>query len=205
MIRNDNISFKANMVAQCGQLKLYKLTDSADIRALKDFCKKTDFQKLMPGLKKNKTDRWHEMLEYAIENTENPGNVSYVESINNKICGIITYFPNPTTIIDCICTIPVKTGEKVKLAGKTLFYQVFKDFLEYKGSRIKLAAITNGPYNTIKKYKELGFKETMESTYTTTEMEVNKFKVKEAANQLKSIIPYKQTKTERVDLRTLLN
>lgn len=202
-IENSTQNFKANLIATSGKRSLYKVTDSADIIALKKFSKKTDFKTLMPQNSKTESDRWHEMLEYAIDMAENPGNVTYVESFNNKLCGIITYFPNSTTTIDCICTIPVQIGEKVKLAGKTLFYQVFKDFLDNKGSRIKLSAITNGPYNTINKYADLGFKETTDSTATYVNMSANQYKIKEAMKLLNKIIPYK-SENKKVRLEELI-
>ena len=197
---NNTPNFKANLVASSGKLKLYKLNGQADIKALNKLCAETDFSKLMPNQTKQEAERWHEMLEYATDNAQKNGNITYIESFQDKICGIITYNPAVTSVIDCICTIPVKAGEKVKLAGKTLFYQVFKDFLEYNGSRINLSAITNGPFNTINKYKELGFKETSSSTPTYVEMTVNKYKVKEAFEMLKKLIPYKREKETSVDL-----
>ena len=197
---NNTPNFKANLVASSGKLKLYKLNGQADIKALKKLCAETDFSKLMPNQTKQQSERWHEMLEYAADNAQKNGNITYIESFQDKICGIITYNPAATSVIDCICTIPVKAGEKVKLAGKTLFYQVFKDFLEYNGSRINLSAITNGPFNTINKYKELGFKETRSSTPTYVEMTVNKYKVKDIFEMLKKLIPYKQEKPTSIDL-----
>lgn len=197
-------SFGAKLIATSGNLKLYKLTESSDIKALKRFAAKTDIQDLMPKCSRQDADRWHEMLEYAIDSAQSPGNVTYVESANNKLCGIISYFPNGTSTIDCICTIPIEKGKKVKLAGKTLFYQVFQDFLEYKGSRINLSAITNGPYNTINKYKELGFSETTHVTKTYVDMSANRHKIKEAWQKLKEIINYKPQKPTRVDLSEML-
>jgi len=195
-----NTSFNANLVAQSGNIKICKLNSSNDIRFLKDFCKRTDFHQLMPRLKKNETDRWHEMLEYAVDCAEMPQNTTYIEILNNKICGIVTCFQNQTTIVDCICTIPVNIGQKVKLAGKILFYQIFKDFIEYGGSRMKLKAITNGPYNTKEKYKELGFKETSNVTKTTVEMAANQYMIKNAMKILKKIIPYKPVPQEKINL-----
>ena len=198
---NNTPSFKANLVASSGNLKLYKLSGRSDIKALKKLCAETDFSKLMPNQTKQQSERWHEMLEYATDNAQKSSNITYIESCDNKICGIITYTPSATSVIDCICTIPIKTGEKVKLAGKTLFYQVFKDFLEYKGSRINLSAIINGPFNTINKYKELGFKETSSFTPTYVEMTINQYKVKDVFKMLNKLISYKPEKPMPVDLQ----
>lgn len=200
----NNINFQANLVAKTANLNIYKLNCQNDINALKELYKKTDFKKLMPEISEKESARWREMFEYAIDNAQNSGNVTYVESFKNKICGIITYFPDSTTVIDCICTIPIEVGQKVKLAGKTLFYQVFKDFIDFNGKKIKLSAIVNGPYNTINKYKDLGFKETTDITYTYTDMIANKYMVKEVFDGLKNLIKYKQLPEEKVDLKTLI-
>ena len=143
------------------------------------------------------------MLEYAIDMMQNPGNTTYIETLNNKICGIVTFFPNKTTVIDCICTWPAQIGQKVKLGGKSLFYQVFRDFEKNNGSRIKLDAITDGPFNTIKKYEPLGFRRTSTVHPTKIEMEANKHKVKEILPELEELVHYTETKPQNVDIREL--
>ena len=198
----NNINFGAYHFARCQNLNIniHKISNNSDIKALQKFCDTVDFNELMPDLTRNNADRWHEMLELVTDSAKNPGNVTYVETINNKICGIVSYFPNPTTFIDCICTIPVNIGEKVKLAGKALFCQVFSDFEKYNGSKIKLKAITNGPYDTVNKYKELGFKETHNVTSTYSEMEVNKHVVKNELQRLKNIVGYNEVEPENINL-----
>ena len=196
--------FKANLVASAGKIKIYKLNQHSDIKALTKLNEKTHFDELMPQNTAQGNERWQEMLDYAIETAGYPGNVAYAASYKDKICGIISYFPRPTTLIDCICTIPIETGKKVKLAGKTLFYQVFKDFMEYKGSRINLSAITNGPYNTVEKYKALRFQETTETTPTYVKMTANQYKIKETLKELSKIIPYREEKPVNVNLNLLI-
>jgi len=196
----NNTNFGANLIARSNNFTICKLSNRNDLQFLKDFSKRTDFQKLMPKLNKQESDRWHEMLEYAIGCAENPQNTTYLEILNDKLCGIITCFQNQTTIVDCICTIPIKVGEKTKFAGKTMFYQIFKDFMEYGGHKIKLSAITDGPYNTINKYKDLGFKETSNVTKTYIEMDANQYSIKNVMKNLKSLIPYKSVPQEKIDL-----
>ena len=203
-INHNSTGFRANLVANCGKIDLYKVSDRADIIALKNYAKKVDFHALMPNLDKQKSDRWHEMLDYGIDYAESPGNVTYVGAFNNKICGIITYFPDKTAMIDCICTIPTKVGEKVKFAGKSLFYQVFKDIAEIKSSRAKLSAITNGPFNTIEKYEELGFRQTTDVTATTVKMEANQYKIREALEYLSKLLQYKKADGRKIDLASIL-
>ncbi|MBQ8459394.1 hypothetical protein IJ541_04755 [bacterium] len=195
--------FEALHVATCGKLNIYKVVDQADIGYLKTLPQKIDMKKLMPGLTKEEYERWHEMLEYAIDMMQSPGNTTYFETLNNKICGIITCFPDKTTVIDCICTWPIEFGKKVKFAGKSLFYKVFKDFDKNKGTRIKLDAITNGPYDTVTKYQELGLKPTSKVYNTKLEMEINKYKVKEILNVFERIINYKEVKPKYIDIKEI--
>ena len=205
-IENTNYSphFKALHIANCDKIKLYKVANNSDVKALKSLPDTVNMEKLLPGLSKSQYERWHEMLEYAIDMMQNPGNTTYIETLNNKICGIVTFFPNKTTIIDCICTWPAQVGQKVKMGGKSLFYQVFRDFEKNKGTRIKLDAITDGPFNTIKKYEPLGFKRTSTVHPTKIEMEANRYKVKEVLPELEELVHYTETKPENIDMRELI-
>ncbi len=205
-IENTSYSpnFRALHIANCDKIKLYKVANNADVKALKSLPDRIDMEKLLPGLSKTQYERWHEMLEYAIDMMQNPGNTTYIEAINNKICGIVTFFPNKTTVIDCICTWPAQIGQKVKMGGKSLFYQVFRDFERNNGSRIKLDAITDGPFNTIKKYEPLGFRRTSTVHPTKVEMEANKHKVKEILPELEELVHYTETKPKNVDIKGLI-
>ena len=205
-IENTNYSphFRALHIANCDKIKLYKVANNSDVKALKSLPDTVNMEKLLPGLSKSQYERWHEMLEYAIDMMQNPGNTTYIETLNNKICGIVTFFPNKTTIIDCICTWPAQVGQKVKMGGKSLFYQVFRDFEKNKGTRIKLDAITDGPFNTIKKYEPLGFKRTSTVHPTKIEMEANRYKVKEVLPELEELVHYTETKPENIDMRELI-
>lgn len=196
--------FRALHIANCDKIKLYKVANNSDVKALKSLPDTVNMEKLLPGLSKSQYERWHEMLEYAIDMMQNPGNTTYIETLNNKICGIVTFFPNKTTIIDCICTWPAQVGQKVKMGGKSLFYQVFRDFEKNKGTRIKLDAITDGPFNTIKKYEPLGFKRTSTVHPTKIEMEANRYKVKEVLPELEELVHYTETKPENIDMRELI-
>ena len=46
---------------------------------------RTDFKKLMPQIDKNQRDRWHEMLEYAVDHAEIPGNTTYITISDGKL------------------------------------------------------------------------------------------------------------------------
>lgn len=199
-------NFKALHIANVGEKSLYKICDTADKKYLKQLASEINIGELMPKLNKEESSRWHEMLRYAIDNAQNPNNITYLETVNNKPCGIITYrLGKNTSILDCICTWPIETGKKVKLAGQTLFYQLFKDFQSSNGKKLKLEAITNGPFDVIKKYEELGFKQTSEVFPTKIIMEINSSKIKETFKKLSQIINYKATEPEKINLSSILN
>jgi len=197
----NNPNFTALHIANAGELKLYKITSLADKKYLKTLPNKIKTSELMPGLSKQATDRWNEMLEYAVNNAQDTPNITYLETFNNKPCGILTFSPCGKTFkLNCICTWPVEFGQKIKLAGKTLFYQLFKDFQNEKGRKIELEAITNGPFDTVKKYEELGFKQTSSVYPTKIIMETNAPKAKNTLKQLDNIIDYKPVDEEIINL-----
>jgi len=194
-------NFTALHIANAGNLKLYKITDLADKKYLKTLPDKVDIKKLMPHLPTQEAARWHEMVEYASDMAQEPENITYLEILNNKPCGIITFYPfNKTIKLDCICTWPLETGKKIYLAGKTLFYQLFKDFEELRCKKLELEAITNGPSDTIKKYSELGFKPTSRVYPTKTVMEANEHGAKSAFEMLKRLVDYTPVEQEKINL-----
>lgn len=203
--QNYNPQFGALHIANSGKLKILKLTDRADLNFIKELPERVDIQRLMPNLTKDEYARWNEMLEYAVDNAQKKENTTYLQILEGKPCGIITFTPGNTTKLDCICTWPIRFGEKVKLAGKTLFYQMFKDFQQLKSKKIKLDAITNGPYDVVTKYETLGFKRTSNIHPTKVEMEINAAKIKETIRTLDNLIDYENIKPEKIDLRLNLD
>lgn len=204
--QNFTPNFKALHIADAGNLSLYKITDLSDKKYLKTLTDKIKLSELMPNLKKQEAERWNEMLEYAVDNTQYPENITYLETHNNRPCGIITFrTENKTTFLDCICTFPTIVGEKVALAGKTLFYQMFKDIQDIRNPRIELEAITNGPFNVVRKYEELGFKKTSRVFPTKVVMEINSSKIKETLRRLTELVDYKPVTPEKVNLSQTLD
>lgn len=195
-----NPQFKALHIANCGDLKLYKITDKADFKFLKNLPDNIHTKDLMPNLTKDEYSRWDEMLQYAVDNSQKSGNITYIETYNNKPCGIITFSPDKNIFkLDCICTWPVEIGKKVKLAGQTLFYQLFKDFQQLNGKKLKLEAITNGPYDTISKYKKLSFIPT-KTHPTKVEMETTAPKLKPIINSLTELLDYEEITPQSIRL-----
>ncbi len=195
----QNTNFGAYHIANCNNLKIYKVVDKQDLNYLKELPEKINMKKLMPNLREQEYSRWQEMLEYAIDNATYPKNTTYLSVKNNTPCGIITFLKDKITELDCICTWPVEYGKKVKFAGQTLFYQMFLDFLKINGKKIKLEAITNGPYDTISKYENLGFKQ-LETLPTKVKMEITSPKVKKTFETLTHKFDYETTELEKINL-----
>lgn len=197
-------NFTALHIANAGDFKLIKVTDIADKRFLKELSDKINIKELMPNLTNDEANRWNEMLEYAVARAQKNENNTFIETINDKICGIITYSLGKNSKLDCICTWPVEIGKKVKLAGKTLFYQMFKDFQAQGGKKLELEAITNGPVDTVKKYEELGFQKNSNVFATKRGMETSIYKVKDTLKKLDEIIDYETIEPEKINLNNLV-
>ncbi len=198
-IQQQNTNFGAYHIANCNDLRIYKIVDKQDLNYIRELPKKIKMKELMPNLSEQEYSRWQEMLEYAVDNAIQAGNTTYLGVNGNKPCGIITFFKDKITELDCICTWPVEYGKKVKLAGQTLFYQMFSDFLKINGKKIKLEAITNGPYDTVRKYENLGFKQ-FETLPTKVKMEVTAPKVKNTVNKLSQKLDYEVVEAEKINL-----
>ncbi len=193
--------FGALHIGNCGELSLYKITDSADLNFLKLLPQQVKMKERMPNLSRQEAERWDEMITYAVNNAHTKTNTTYIETKDNKVCGIITFDKDKTFTLDCICTWPIEIGKKVKLAGQTLFYQLFKDFEEFGGRKITLEAITDGPINTIDKYENLGFRINPNKIFPTkTVMETNQWRVEEQTKRLSYILDYEPVEEEKVNL-----
>lgn len=143
-------------------IDLYKMTPK-DERFLIQLREKVNPQKLMPdkNISKYQFGRWKFMVEYAITKGFCRGEESILAAVDKKPCGVISYKPKDTKFeLDAICTWPVEVGKKVKMAGQTLFKQMFENFKKSDANIINLSAITDGPYSTVSKYMRLGFKQT---------------------------------------------
>lgn len=189
------------------EIQIYSVNKKQDNQFLRHLERFVKIQNLMPNLEKHEYERWQEMLTYALQQAEKPDRITYIAATTEKPCGIITYLPGRKTFhIDCICTWPVEFGKKVKFAGQTLFNMVFHDFVNSKASNIKLEAITDGPYNTVKKYLNLGFTITGTQDNNKILMENNQNKVKKALNTLQNNIKIHPTKnTDNINLNNILN
>ena len=196
---SNNLNFDALRIAKAGNLDIYRISGVNDLKFLKTLPESVKTENLMPNLSLQQYSRWNEMLQYAVQHSMHPDNITYLSAVDNKPCGIITFLPDKITRLDCICTWPVEFGKKVKLAGQTLFYQLFRDFQIFNAKKIKLEAITNGPYDTVSKYEQLGFIQT-DVLPTKVKMELSSQKAEESFKKLSERIDYELAEPERVNL-----
>lgn len=192
----NNLSFTALHISNAKNivknvetsLEIFELNAKNDKTFLKKLPEKIHIETLMPNLTKDEYVRWHEMLEYAAYNAQLSDRKTLLAVKDNHPCGILVYLAGKNKYhLDCICTWPVEYGKKVTLAGKTLFKELFNRFSQSKANKITLEAITNGPYNTVSKYKDLGFKECGGLKHKIF-METNAAKVKQTLKNLNTLI-----------------
>lgn len=208
---NFTPNFKAIRTAQIqsriahkpATIDLFKITKE-DRPFLVKFLVNTSFKTLCPQLAEYARDRWQKIFNYCIDCALENENTTYIALSENKPCGILTYQKDTNTVLDGICAIPNENGEKVPFSGLSLFYQFFLDNLSNKTEGIDLEAITDGPFNVVKKYEQLGFKqEGFINQYI--KMHCNKFKIKEQLQKLSSLLDYTETEPEKTDLNIFLN
>ena len=210
---NTNTNFKAIKIATLknrvmennANIDIYQIR-SEDFGFIQKMNSKINFKKLCTNLTKDMQERWERVFLYCTSKAMKFGNITYLALSENKPCGILTYFHDREFYLDGICAIPNKEGQKTHLAGKGLFYQLFKDAEEADVRGIKLDAITDGPFNVIKKYENLGFKnlgyKTSENDTLYAEMSCNKHKIKAQLKELPFEIEYEK-KFERANLNEL--
>lgn len=169
-------------------IKLYELNSTADKNFLKKLPERIKMENLMPDLSRHSYDRWNEMLQYAVDNALQSDRKTFLTAVDNKPCGLAVFLPGKNKFhLDCICTWPIEFGKKVKLAGSTLFKQLFTTFQEAKASKITLEAIIDGPFDNVSKYKKLGFIECGGENREIF-METTAPKIKQTMKKLDSII-----------------
>lgn len=200
--QNNNLSFKAIHIANTKNIinnmetniKLYEMSAKNDRAFIKILPRKIEMDKLMPNLSEYGYRRWHEILQYGCDNAILNDRTSLLAVVNERPCGIAVFQPGKNKFhLDCICTWPIEFGKKVSLAGTTLFKQLFTIFENLKASRITLEAIIDGPFDTVSKYKKLGFIECGGEGHEIF-METNASKVKQSLKRLNTMITSEQVK-----------
>ena len=164
---NNSPNFRAYHIANTrnfvnnisNEIKIFELTQD-DKPFLHRLQQNTDLEKMMPNINKNELEVWKNIFNIAVQQAGSKNKNGLLACFNNTPCGILTYTIKPQSFkIDTICSIPTEIGKKIPYTGKTLFSILFREFLESKAAVIDLDAITNGPFNAVAKYMQLGFKQ----------------------------------------------
>lgn len=182
------------------RLKVFELTRE-DMPFLQQMYRNIELEKYVTNIPPAKMEVWYTMLKETINLSGANANKSYLLAKGKRPCGIITFEPNSNKYeITRVCTWPVKKREKVPLAGKTLFKIAFEDFLKSSANIITIDAIKNGPYDTVSKYMQLGFKPMGGGNFIEV-MRTTRTAVIQTLQKLNSLITSKPTgKTENVNL-----
>ena len=206
-MRSDT-SFKGIPVAKAktpfNTFQIYKITTNDN-----DFIKKVqhniNLKKLMPGLKNETYDIWEAVTDSALS-TGLHNSSTVVLATENRPCGAMNFSQNKTSFdLNYISTWPIKKGEKVPFAGKTLFMELCRRFLEEKLSSINLIALRYAPFDPVGKYLRLGFKPYGGNDYAEI-MRINKERVKNTFETLKENISFEPIKdAKNIDLLQELN
>lgn len=184
----NNISFKGINIAKTNVLgqeyKLYKLTEK-DNDFLHHLYKTVDFEKILPKATKFEKQAISEIFKKCIFFAFGQNKQSYLITSENNPCGLLTYTTNKKSYnIDYVCTWPTSVDKKPPFACKTLFQEVYKNFLESDTNDIELYALRYSYGNPISKYLAMGFK-LCGGTDATEKMKIRRAGVQEFLPKLK--------------------
>ena len=208
----NNTNFQAYKIARVttelkgrdvSDIEIYRLTRD-DRTFLNKLEKQIDYTKLFPKLTAALQRRWQKVLTYCIACAHDPDNKSYIALHKGKPCGIMTYTEDSSFYLEGLCAIPQEKNKKVPFTGDTLLYQLFRDAFAYGASDIKLKAVTDGPFDVVKKYESRGFKKNPASVQYT-EMRCNKHKIKEQLEEFPFTLEYEELEPENIKLDDTLD
>ncbi len=204
-------NFKATRVATTSnvlnnfqtEIQIFKIghEDKTFLQKLKD---KINYQELCPKLSADLQKRWQRVFNYCISKASELGNTTYLAFHKDMPCGILTYGCDGNKILfDGVCSIP-QGNKKVPFTGQTLIYQLFKDASDKKAKTIELKAVTDGPFDVVSKYEELGFKADPTSGYYTN-MRCNKYNISEQLKIFQSGIIYQNCNPQKINLEPYID
>ena len=204
----SDTSFKGIPVAKAktpfNTFQMYKITpdDSAFIQKIQ---KSINLRALMPGLDNEEYEIWEGVTRTALTNPLDKSD-TFIITTQNKPCGVMNISQKKASFdLNFISTWPVKQGEKVPFAGKALFTELFRRFVESKQALINLVALRYAPFDPVGKYLKLGFMAFGGNNYTEI-MRINQGRASKTLETLKqhvSLEPIKDAKN--VDLLKELN
>ena len=209
---SNNVNFKAIPVANVkvkginSCYKLYKVNQS-DKNFFEKLYYSMDLKKLMPNLQEHEYMCWSGILDNAIHHVNYSSKDSFLETCNNKPCGIINFSENKSNnyYLDYIVTFPAEIGKRVPCAGQILLNYLFKTVLKSNGEKIELSALKYTPFSPISVYSKLGFKFKGGDAYTE-DMSINREGIRQAFEKQQEFLELTLLKNqENVDLGNVIN
>ena len=110
----------------------------------------------MPGLSEYQYQIWDDTIQKALaQKCKN----TFLLAKHRVPCGVLNYAQTPYMFnVNYAATWPVCSAQRVPFAGKALFLELFRHFLESSAQIIELWGIKNAPFDPVGKYRQLGFK-----------------------------------------------
>ncbi len=152
----NKLSFQGIQTASAiGGLNIYKLTDK-DKRLAEKLANDISLKTLMPGLSEYQYQIWDDTIQKALaQKCKN----TFLLAKHRVPCGVLNYAQTPYMFnVNYAATWPVCSAQRVPFAGKALFLELFRHFLESSAQIIELWGIKNAPFDPVGKYRQLGFK-----------------------------------------------
>lgn len=160
MITNHNPAFRGINISRADilghRLNIYKLTpnDKAFTEYLSQNIK---LDKLLPEMQNNDFKIYETVFNRGLLASGSIRKNSMLLACDDIPCGImVNRLTEKAHFVDYICTWPLRQGEKAPFGAKTLFTQMYKDFLESGAKFIELYAIRYS--SLLSKYMEMGFR-----------------------------------------------
>lgn len=209
---NNYLNFQAYKIANIStpirsravsDMDIY-LLDRSDRSFLNKLEERVNYRNLFPKLTDFLQRRWQKVFKYCIECAHDTDNRTYIAVHNDMPCSIMTYTPGSSFFLEGICSIPQEKNKKVPFAGMALLYQLFKDADEHYASGISLEAITNGPFDVVKKYESIGFTQE-DAINSKIKMNCRKYKIKEQLKEFPFLMDYKKLEPEKCSMEQFLD
>lgn len=194
MITNHNPAFRGINISGADilghRLNIYKLTPN-DKAFTEYLSQNTSLEKLLPEMESSDFGIYKYIFKCALSHFQDSRIDSMLLACDNIPCGImVNKRKERCHFVDYICTWPIRPGEKAPFGAKTLFTQMYKDFLETSASFIELYAIRYR--DTVSKYLEMGFR-SAGGDDSTEVMCINRERTKKYLDKLNQLINLTQT------------
>ncbi len=137
------------------RLNIYKLTPS-DKAFTENLSRNIKLDKLLPKIQNNDFKIYKYVFDRGLSASESIYKYSTLLACDDIPCGImVNKLKENIHFVDYICTWPIRKGEKAPFGAKTLFAQMYSDFLKTGARTIELYAIRYR--SLVSKYMEMGF------------------------------------------------